>query len=273
MDEQEATGYAQGWRGSRGLVPRGPKWVLGWRPASRWDVERHTGRRPPVGADLWRLDVGGRFLRSGGLVYPGGIPFPEELQHQTAVITSEVWLYVDRRAGGILGIHWWPEAIRRPVASVPQADLAGDQLLHPADAAGLLDVDLRLPAHPRWDPALVARTGPGAVLVLLVRELIPEPLNEMLLFEEGGLSLRIEMSPEPPDTREILRVHQPPFRAVRAARLDAVGRDLGHTLGPQTWPWPAELQWWEAGIAYELKGFEPLGTLQEVAASLAPLPS
>ena len=268
MDERLADLIAQGWSGGRGLVPRGPRWLLGFGRAEPVDVERHTGNRP-VGMKVWRIEAGGRFLRSSGVVYPGGVPYPEELQHSTAVVSSEVWLYVDDD-GDVLGSYAWPEAVRKPIASHPDADFDEDQLVHPSDAA--LEFDLKVPAYPPWDPMLAVRWSPRDVTVLLVAETLPDPLNEMVLFEQRGLSMRATKSDEPPDVARICRVHQPPFRSVRVRGAQAAGREPGRSLGPQTWPWPGELLWWADGVTYELKGFVGLQTLQDVAASLARLP-
>lgn len=269
MDEHEASRVAEYWSGGRGLVPRGPRMLLGFGPADPKDVERHIGRRPPPGA-VWRVEVGGRFLRSGGLVYPGGVPYPEELQHQTAVVSSEVWLYVSDRDGDVLGVYSWPEAVRRPIAAAPREDFAGSDVRHPSDAIGSLRMELRVPTHPGWDPALVVVSQPDDVVVLCVKETIPDPLNEMLLFEQEGVSVR-EAVADPVDVTAILREHQPPFRELRVGGGRAVGREPGRSLGPQTWPWPGELLWWAEGVRYEVKGFQPLAVLQEIAATLHPV--
>src|SRR5687767_13001764 len=133
MDERAAQAVVDRRSGGSGLVPRGPKIVLATRPRLPSDVELHTGRRPLGLAPLWRVEVGGRFLRSGGLVYPGGVPFPEELHSRTAVIANEVWLYVDDD-GDVLGVYWWPDAVRRPIASVPREDFPTEDVVAPADA-------------------------------------------------------------------------------------------------------------------------------------------
>jgi hypothetical protein len=269
MDEHEAARVAEFWSGGRGLVPRGPRVLLGFGPADPRDVERHTGRRPPAGS-VWRVEVGGRFLRSGGVVYPGGVPYPEELQHQTAVVSSEVWLYVSDGTGDVMGVYSWPEAVRRPIAAAPREDFDPDDVGHPSDAIGSLRMELRLPRHPAWDPALLVVNAPDDVIVLCVKETIPDPLNEMLLFEQGGVSLRAAVGARL-DTAAILREFQPPFRELRVAESRAVGRDPGRSLGPQTWPWPGELLWWAEGVSYQLKGFQPLQTLHEIAATLEPV--
>jgi hypothetical protein len=262
MDADEAAWVAESWPGGRGLVPRGPRWLLGYAPADPAEVERHTGRRPS--SEVWRVDVGGRFLRSGGLVYPGGVPFPDELARKTAVVSSEVWLYVEESTSRVVGMHSWPEAVRRPVASVPREDFPADAVRHPDDAR--LGFTLRIPSHADWDAAAVV-CRPDEAVVILVRQTVPDPLNEMLLFEQGGLSLR-ESTGDRPDLAAILRDHQPPFRRTRVGRTEAIGRDPGRALGPQTWPWPGELLWWEGGIRFELKGFAQLATLEAVARTL-----
>lgn len=269
MEERQAAAVAEAWRGGSGLVPRGPKMVLGVRPADPADVQQHTGRRPGVGSKVWRVEVGGRFLRSGGLVYPGGVPFPEDLQQETAVVSSEVWLYVDEETSGVIGVYSWPEAVRKPVAARPVEDFPPDSLVHPADVAGRFPFELPLPSHPEWEPALVADEGEGA-FVLCVREMLPDPVNEMLLYDDGGLGLRIRPEPDPPGVSAILAPHQPPFRPVRIGPQTACGREPGRALGPQTWPWPGELLWWADGLAFELKGFVPLATLVEVAKTVRP---
>ncbi len=96
---------------------------------------------------------------------------------------------------------------------------------------------------------------------------VPDPLNEMVLLEQGGLTLR-ESAEDRPDLETILRDHEPPFRRVRIGRSEGIGREPGRALGPQTWPWPGELLWWEGGVRFELKGFCPLVTLEEVGRSL-----
>lgn len=267
MDEREATLVAESWSGSRGLVPRGPRWLLGSGPASPEEVELHTGVRDGT---VWRLQVGGRFLRSGGLVYPGGVPYPEELQRHTAVVSSEVWLYVDEATGRVVGVHSWPEALRRPIASVPRADFDPDAVV-PVDEVPDPGFAIRVPAGREWGPILAVEASPDGVVVFACRGTVPDPLNEMLLFDAGGLSLRIRPSAEHRGVDGVLARHQPPFRRARAGRAPAAGREPGKPLGPQTWPWPGELLWWEDGLAWELKGFRPLAALQEIAARLAPV--
>lgn len=266
MDELKAQYVADTWSGGSGLVPRGPKLVLAARPSTPAEVERRTGRRP-VGA-VWRLEVGGRFLRSGGIVYPGGVPFPEELHSRTAVIANEVWLYVDED-GHVLGVYWWPDAVRRPVASVPREDFAPELVVHPSDAGSRLSF-LRLPDAPPWEPVAAVCISDREAVVFLTRGEVPDPLNEMVVYEHGGLSLRASCEDEPGRrVDDFAGSHSPPYRRLRAPGAYAVGRDPGRALGPQTWPWPGELRWWEDGVAYELKGFVPIQTLQEVAATQA----
>jgi hypothetical protein len=267
LDEREAAWIAEDWSGSRGLVPRGPRWLLGFGRAEPGDVERHTGQRPVSGADIWRIEVGGRFLRAGGTVYPGGVPYPRELAGQTATVSSEVWLYVDGRSSRVLGSHSWPEAIRRPVAARPTGDFDPEIVVHPDDAAERVDFELPCPAHPDWWTATIACLSRASAIVFLARGVVPEPLNEMQLFEEGGLSLRVSAA-DSPDFDRLLRAHQPPFRRCRGVGTTAIGREPGRALGPQTWPWPGELLWWRKGLTLELKGFVPLETLEEVARTI-----
>ncbi len=268
MDEREATLVAESWSGSRGLVPRGPRWLLGSGPASPEEVELHTGIGVR-GRTVWRLQVGGRFLRSGGLVYPGGVPYPDELQRHTAVVSSEVWLYVEEATGRILGIHSWPEALRRPIASMPRADFDPEAVL-PVSEVPDLGFAVRVPAGRDWAPTLAVEASASGVVLFVCRGTVPDPLNEMLLFDAGGLSLRIRPTDTAGDVAGVLARHQPPFRRARAGRVPAAGREPGRSLGPQTWPWPGELLWWEDGLAYELKGFQSMAGLQEVAGSLRP---
>lgn len=267
MDESEAAWIAESWPGGRGLVPRGPRWLLGFNPADPDEAERHTGKRPLSASDVWRIEVGGRFLRSGGLVYPGGVPYPEDLARRTAIVSSEVWLYAEDDSSRILGMHSWPEAVRKPVASVPRGDYDDDDVVHPDDAGSRLDIPLALPGHAGWHAAAVVCRARGAATVLLACDVLPDPLNEMMLFERGGLSLRIDAA-DRLDLDGILPAHQPPFRRLRAGRHDAIGREPGRSLGPQTWPWPGELLWWASGVRYELKGFEPLARLEELARTI-----
>lgn len=215
---------------------------------------------------MWRLEVGGRFLRSGGLVYPGGVPFPEELHSRTAVIANEVWLYVDE-LGDVLGVYWWPDALRRPIASMPKDEYAPDQVMHPSTALQTIDFPVTLPDAPPWEPMLAVCHGRDEIIVFLTHGTVPDPLHEMLLFEQGGLSFRATAEPTQPDVESFARRHSPPFRRLRAPGTHAIGREQGRSLGPQTWPWPGELRWWDAGVAYELKGFVSLAELQEVADS------
>ena len=213
-------------------------------------------------------EVGGRFLRSGGLVYPGGVPYPEELHNQTAVITNEVWLYVDQETGSVIGSYWWPDAMRRPIASVPRDEYPSSAVMDVAAASELVEFDLRVPSCAPWEPAIAICTNPREVTVFCVTDTMPDPLHEMLVFEQGGLSLHAAASERRIDVNEFLRSNSPPYRQVRVGSSTGAGRDPGRPLGPQTWPWPAELQWWDDGVGYELKGFVPLQTLLDVASTL-----
>jgi hypothetical protein len=269
VDEYEAQLIAEHWSGGSGLVPRGPRQLLACQPATAADVERHTGRRPASRERLWRLEVGGRFLRSGGLVYPGGVPFPEELHSQTAVIANEVWLYVDEETHHVLGAYWWPDAVRRPIASRPHDEYPPDEIVSPADADAFLDFELRVPTREPWQKSIVFCPNPREAVVFCMTETTPDPLHEMLLFEQGGLSMRAHVAERAEDLGGFLRANSPPYRRLSVGRCAAAGRDPGRALGPQTWPWPAELRWWDAGVAYELKGLVPLQTLVDVANSLA----
>jgi hypothetical protein len=263
VDDVDAQLIADYWSGSGGLVPRGPKVVLATRPVTPSDVQRHTGRRPPS-SSLWRIDVGGRFIRSGGTVYPSGVPFPEELHSRTALIANEVWLYVDDD-GDILGTYWWPEGVRRPIASMPKDEYPADLLVEPSVA--LERLGMRLPCAPPWEPT-IAVCWEDEALVFLTCGSTPDPLHEMLLFEHGGLSLSASRLSKAPDVDDFAQANSPPYRRLRGPGRHAIGRDPGRSLGPQTWPWPGELRWWDDGLAYELKGFESLARLQEVAASI-----
>jgi hypothetical protein len=256
-------------------VPRGPTSLLSVVPATPSDIERHVGRRPGGYADYWRLEVSGRFLAAAGLVYPSGVPFPEDLHNETPIVTNEVWLYTDED-GTVVGTYWWPDAVRKPIASVPREDYHSDDCFHPDDAAAHLDVTLPLPSREPWSPAVVVAASRSEAIVFCVTESPPEPLNEMLLFEHGGVSVRARAEASKPDTNAFLRSHQPPYRRVQVRLASGIGRDVGRALGPQTWPWPAELRWWEprgsgadgkTGTSYEVKGFQPLATLVEVAES------
>lgn len=267
MDEHEAQYIAEEWSGSGGLVPRGPRILLACVPATASEVERHTGRRPESLSGLWKLEIGGRFLSSGGLVYPGGVPYPEELQRQTALIANEVWLYVNDD-GRVLGAYWWPDAMRRPIASVPREEYPADSARHPADLTDELDFELKVPDKAPWDASLAVALSKTHAVVFCTRDTIPDPLNDMVVFEQGGLVLTQRAERPSPDVSSFLRSHQPPHRRVQVAGKPAAGRDPGRALGPQTWPWPGELWWCDEGVTCELKGFVPLATLQEVAATM-----
>lgn len=236
-------------------------------PASAGDIERHTGRRPTAGSDLWRLEVSGRFVASAGVMYPSGVPFPDELHNQTAIIAQEVWLYATED-GDVLGAYWWPDAVRRPIAAMPSDEYAGEVVTHPNDASQHLDIAVPIPDHDAFEAAVAVCLDRREVLVFCVTSSPPEPLNEMLLFEAGGISIRARFEERKPDVMAFLRSHQPPYRRLTVRGLPAIARDLGRSLGPQTWPWPAELRWWEEGVSFEVKGFVPIATLAEVAESL-----
>ncbi len=270
MEDRTALAVVEHWSGGAGVVPRGPKSLLSVVPAVAGDIERHTGRRPYAvdhPGQLWRLEVGGRFLASAGLVYPGGVPFPEELRNQTAVIANEVWLYAEED-GTVVGAYWWPNAVRRPVASMPRDEYPPDMVVHPSDAAQRVDVPVPMPHNLRWEAAVAVCLSRREVIVFCVRDATPDPLNEMLVYEQGGISVRATAEAKRPDINGFLRSNQPPYRRVRARLCPGIGRDPGRALGPQTWPWPGELRWWHDGVSYEVKGFIPVATLVEVAEAL-----
>lgn len=267
MDDLTARSVVDRWSSGAGVVARGPKMLMSVVPATPGDVERHTGRTRSYATDLWRLEVGGRFLSSEGLVYPGGVPYPEELHHQTAVIANEVWLYIDGE-GDVLGAYWWPDAVRRPIASVPTDDFPPETIFHPADASTRVEVPVPCPEIPPWEPAVAVALSRREVLVFCVRGSSPEPVNEMLIYEHGGVSVRARLEPERLDVEGFLRCRQPPYRRLALRDATALGRDPGRALGPQTWPWPGELRWWEDGVLYEVKGFQPLTVLTDLARSL-----
>jgi hypothetical protein len=266
MDEALASAVVDMWSRGAGVVARGPKVLLSIVPAMRADVERHTGRRRPEDSSLWRLEVGGRFLASGGVVYPGGVPFPEELHNQTAVIANEVWLYVDDD-GDLLGAYWWPDAVRRPIASVPRDDYPSDDCVHPDDAQRLVDVPVPIPRRKPWEPTVAVCIDRDEVLVFCTVCHV-EPLNEMVVYENGGVSVRAKTMSDAPDDVSFLRAHQPPYRSLKVNGRTGIGRDVGRSLGPQTWPWPGEVRWWRDGVSYEVKGFESVAKLVEIAESI-----
>ncbi len=266
MEEQLASAVVDMWSRGSGIVARGPKVLLGMAPAERVEVERRIGRRTSDDSPVWRLEVGGRFIASGGVVYPGGVPFPEELHSQTAIITNEVWLYVDVD-GDVLGSYWWPDAVRRPIASVPRDDYPPDMCVHPDDAASYVEISVPRPQRDPWVASVVACVDPDEVVVFCAGSTI-EPLNEMVVYENGGITIRAKRTRNAPDIPAFLRSNQPPYRRVQVDGQPAVGRDPGRALGPQTWPWPGEVRWWLDGVLYEVKGFEPLGVLVEVGESL-----
>jgi hypothetical protein len=256
-------------------VPRGPTSLLSVVPVLASDIERHIGRRPAGYGDFWRLEVSGRFLASTGYVTPHGVPYPEELHNETPIVANEVWLYADNE-GGIVGTYWWPDAVRKPVASVPRADYEPDVCVHPDDAASRVDVPVPKPSLEPWAPLLAAIRGPSEVIVFCVTENVPDPLNEMLVYADGGISVRATAEAQRPDVDGFLRSHQPPYRKVQVRLANGAGRDPGRALGPQTWPWPGELRWWEprgsgadgkTGVSYEVRGNVPVSVLVEVAES------
>lgn len=267
MDEGQAEAIVQGWSGSSGLVARGPKALLACVPATATDVERHTGRRPERASGLWRIEVGGRFVRSRGVVYPSGVPFPEELHSQTAVIASEAWLYVDQSLR-VLGAYWWPQALRRPVAAPVTDDYRPDEVFHPTAISEHVGFDPPLPDPAGLEPVAAVCPGPGEVVVFYTHDQVPDPLSAMLTYEHGGLTYRVRAEASAPDLSAFLRSHQPPFRRISVGGAAGAGRDVGRSLGPQTWPWPAEVWWWADDLAFELKGGVSLAELQAVAAGI-----
>jgi hypothetical protein len=266
MDEGLAHAVVDMWSRGAGVVARGPKLLLSIVPAERSEVERHTGRRSTISSPMWRLEVSGRFLASDGVVYPGGVPFPEELHSQTAVIAQEVWLYVDDD-GDVVGAYWWPDAVRRPIASVPRADFPESMCVHPLDAGRFLDLPVPLPHRPPWEPTVAVCLDSTEVLVFCMPTPV-EPLNEMLVYESGGISVRAKLVGARPDIADFLRSHQPPYRRVQVKGCRGLGRDPGRSLGPQTWPWPGEVRWWDEGVLFEVKGHELVSTLVEIAATI-----
>lgn len=266
MNEALATTVVDLWSRGAGVVARGPKMLLSIVPAQRTEVERRTGRGAPADGAVWRLEVSGRFLASGGVVYPGGVPFPEELHSQTAIIANEVWLYVDDD-GDIVGTYWWPDAVRRPIASVPRDDYPRDMCVSPDEASRCVDIEIPLPRCEPWEPITVVCLDADEVLVFCSPSAI-ETFNEMVVYENGGVSVRAKRAEQPPDIASFLRSNQPPYRSVQVNGCAGIGRDPGRALGPQTWPWPGEIRWWSAGMQYEVKGFEPVTTLVTIAGSI-----
>lgn len=271
MDDARAQSVVARWSGGGGVVPRGPKELLGVVPVTRSDVERHTGRRTSldVVGDFWRLEVSGRFLAASGMVYPGGVPYPEDLHNETAIVANEVWLYADED-GMVVGSYWWPDAVRKPIASVPRDEFPEDAVVHPSDAAQRVDVSVPIPSLDPWTADVAVCVSPREVLVFCVTDAAPDPLNEMLVYEHGGVSVRATSEAERPDLERFLASHQPPYRRIQVRGTSGIGRDPGRALGPQTWPWPGELRWWEKGVDYEAKGFVPLATLVELAGTIGP---
>lgn len=267
MDENQASLVAESWRGGGGLVARGPKWLLGWDEVSRDEAELRTRRRVGSRAEVWRVQVGGRFLQAQGTVYPGGVPFPDELTGTVAAVCSEVWLYVDTESAEFIGSYSWPEALRRPIASRPVDDFPERHVMGVERASEIDGVRIELPAHPGWDVPLLVSRSRRDVVALCVAGALPDPLNEMLLFGCGGLTLRLQPG-DPWDIHGIAGRHGPPYRRTEVSGCDAAGREPGRTLGPHTWPWPGELMWWRDGQRYTLKGFVPLAKLVEVAATV-----
>lgn len=271
MDDARAQAVVARWSGGGGVVPRGPKELLGVVPVTRSDVERHAGRRTSfdVPGGFWRLEVRGRFLAAAGVVYPGGVPYPEDLHNEMPVVCNEVWLYADDD-GAIVGTYWWPDAVRKPIASLPRAEYAEDRIVHPDDAELRVDVRVPLPTREPWRADVAVCLSSREVLVFCVTGAAPDPLNEMLVYEHGGVSVRATSEAERPDLDRFLGSHQPPYRRIQVRGTSGIGRDPGRALGPQTWPWPGELRWWERGVEYEAKGFVPLATLVEIAESIGP---
>lgn len=259
MESYQAELIVEGWRDGAGLVSRGPKWLLGFGPVTAEEAKPHCGYRRRLSDDLWRVQMGGRFLASEGLIYPGGVPFPDEVAGSTIVVASEVWLYVDMEAGRMIGSHWWPEAVRRPVASQPEDDfvhaVAFDSLAEPPP----------VPRLQGYVPRLAARKDEG-LTVLLSREELRHPVNEMVLLESGALSLRVASALIDPD--EIVFHHSPPFELVNLNSLPAAGRQPGRALGPQTWAWPGELLWNAGAWSFDLKAQLPLDRLTEIARTI-----
>jgi hypothetical protein len=256
------------WSRGAGVVARGPKMLLRYVPTDRAEVQLHASTRDIGSPPWWRLEVSGRFLASDGVVYPSGVPFPEELHDQTAVIANEVWLYTDGD-GDVLGVYWWPDAVRRPIASIPRDDFPEGMCFHPLDAARHVDVPVPMPDRPPWEAAVAVCIDSDEVLVFCTpSDTVVEPLNEMVVYENGGLSVRVKGGTSKPDLNVFLRAHQPPYRRVQVNGCAGIGRDPGRSLGPQTWPWPGEIRWWTDGLTYEVKGLEQIGTLVEVAATL-----
>jgi hypothetical protein len=215
------------------------------------------------GSSLWRIEVSGRFLQSQGTVYPGGVPFPEELHSRTAVIANEVWLYAEDD-GEVVGAYWWPYAVRKPIAAQPTADFHPDDIVDPSELD--LEIPVKLPSKP-WEPTIAVRLSAREAIVFSTPGMSPDPLNEMVVYASGGVSIRTRAEERRPDFESFLRANQPPYRRVSVARNAGVGRDPGRVLGPQTWPWPGELRWWDNGVLYELRGLLPLTKLQAVASS------
>lgn len=257
MESYQAELIVESWRDGAGVVSRGPRWLLGYGPVDPEEVVAHCGSRRRLSDELWRVQMGGRFLASDGLIYPGGVPFPEDVAGSTVVVASEVWLYFDLEAGRVLGSHWWPEAVRRPVASIPGNDFPG--------AIEFGDMDLPVPRHKSFDPILAAREIDGWV-VLLAEGHLGDPLNEMVWLQQGALSFRVSRGTV--DADEILYRFHPPYESYELNGGQAVGRHPGKALGPQTWPWPGELIWASDGLRYELKGQVEVGRLLEVAATV-----
>jgi hypothetical protein len=277
LDDAKAQSVVARWSGGGGVVPRGPTQLLSVVPATPADIERHTGHRTSA-FDLWRLEVSGRFLASSGLVYPGGVPYPEDLHNEMPIVANEVWLYADDD-GTIVGTYWWPDAVRKPIASVARGEYPSDSVVAldlyggPPDLSDRLDVRLPLPKLEPWKPAVAVCASRREVRVFCATdaapdEIAPDLLNEMLVYEHGGISVHAETEEERPDWNRYLRSHQPPYRKMAVRLTSGVGRDPGRSLGPQTWPWPGELRWWEKGVDYEVKGFVQLATLVEIAESI-----
>jgi hypothetical protein len=271
VDSSLAEDVVEYWSRGSGVVARGPKSLMSIVPATPGDVERHCGRRPDISTDVWRLEVSGRFIASQGVLYPSGVPFPEELHDQTAIVSGEVWLYADGD-GEVLGAYWWPDAVRRPIASVPRDEYDSDEVIHPLDAPRSVDVPVPTIEHTDRVPVVAVRRSRRDITVFCTKGHVPEPLNEMCIYEQGGISLSARVT-DRPDHVAFLRRHQPPYRRLSVRGCTAIAREPGRSLGPQTWPWPGELMWWDEGVRYEVKGFEGVSTLVEIATSMTFLPT
>ena len=207
MDDRRARDVADRWYGGAGVVPRGPRRVLAVIPVTPSEIEQHTGRHSLPPSTYWRIEVSGRFLQSQGTVYPGGVPFPEELHSRTAVIANEVWLYADDD-GDVIGAYWWPDAIRKPIAAQPTSDFHPDDIVDPSELSHDMDVAVRFPTKP-WEPTVGVRLSSQEAIVFSIPGRIPDPLNEMVIYETGGVSLRTRVEKLRPDFEGFLRAEHP----------------------------------------------------------------